>query len=325
MTRILIDGDPIAYRSGFASQKTVYQLERGDDIQKYGEGITFSTLTKSTYNIYQEGDVLQQVIEPEPVANALLATKHFVEAMYGEVRNLTTDPHIELYLTHEKAVNHRMAIAKTAPYKAGRVKPTRWTFTDGQWVPDPNTSAQFRPVHYKAIREYLDTYYSPIWVIEGEADDAVAEAAYNAEMEGLDYLVVHVDKDLNQIVGKHYNPVRKESYSVTGVQALRFFYKQMLTGDSVDNILGVKQIGKTVGFGEAMAARFIDYLTTEEEMYDVIIKHYNEQYGSRGEEVATETGQLLYLSRFIGDLWNPPHKRESFDYTSSQTDCEDLT
>jgi len=45
------------------------------------------------------------------------------------------------------------------------------------------------------------------------------------------------------IPGSHYNWNKESVYQVSSDQGLRFFWQQVLTGDSVDNIIGLKGIG----------------------------------------------------------------------------------
>jgi hypothetical protein len=42
------------------------------------------------------------------------------------------------------------------------------------------------------------------------------------------------------VAGWHYNFVKKDKYYVTAEEGMRFFYRQILTGDRADNIQGIK-------------------------------------------------------------------------------------
>ena len=73
-----------------------------------------------------------------------------------------------------------------------------------------------------------------------EADDALSIAACT-----LGHGIATIDKDLDGCPGWHYNWAKENIYYVTEVEANRFFYTQMLTGDSTDNIPGLfKRTGK---------------------------------------------------------------------------------
>ena len=76
-----------------------------------------------------------------------------------------------------------------------------------------------------------------------EADDVVCIWAQEAKDAGKHYVISHIDKDINMMEGWHYNPTKKLLYEVTEEQAWHFMCIQMLTGDSTDNIQGLKGIG----------------------------------------------------------------------------------
>src|SRR6266571_2654280 len=101
-----------------------------------------------------------------------------------------------------------------------------------------------RPRHLEALKEYLITRWQARIALGQEADDALGIEQTRLRKEaGLICCIVSVDKDLQQIPGNHYNFVKKEHSFVTPESALRNFYKQILTGDSADNIKGAKGIG----------------------------------------------------------------------------------
>jgi hypothetical protein len=169
--------------------------------------------------------------------------------------------------------NFRYDIAKTVPYKGNRTAP--------------------KPEHYTALREHLVVRYG-FMVTEGiEADDAVCIAAH-AIPEG-ERIIVKVDKDLNQIPGKHYNPIKKEFTEITEFEALLSFYTQILTGDRVDNIEGLK------GIGPVKAKRMLEKCTNEHELYQAVLDAYDGNH-----ERVLENGRLLWLQRKHDQLWIPP-------------------
>jgi L-rhamnose isomerase len=168
--------------------------------------------------------------------------------------------------------NFRNDIAVTAPYK-------------GQRVAD-------KPVHYKALREHLVNSWG-FTVTEGiEADDAVGIAAYALEED--ESIMVHIDKDLNQFRGHHYNYRKKEKYYVSEFAGLVSFYTQILTGDRIDNIVGLK------GIGPAKAAKILKDCTNEQELIEAVLKAYD---GDK--DRVLENGKLLWLQRYEGDVWTP--------------------
>lgn len=170
--------------------------------------------------------------------------------------------------------NFRNDIAVTVPYK-------------GQRVSD-------KPTHLTALREHLVSSWG-FTVVNGiEADDAVGIAAYAlAEDESI---MVHIDKDLNQFRGWHYNYRKKEKYYVSEFEGLLSFYTQMLTGDRIDNIVGLK------GIGPVKAKRILEECTNENELYQAVLKAYEGD-----QQRVLENGQLLWLQREANQVWQIPN------------------
>lgn len=174
----------------------------------------------------------------------------------------------EVFLTGK--TNFRKDIAVTAPYKGNRI--------------------QEKPAHLEMLRNYLVTAWGAKMSIDEEADDLIAIRA--TELQD-DCIIVSVDKDFNQVAGWHYNFVKQDKYYVSEEQGLRFFYKQMLTGDRADNIVGIK------GVGDVKATKMLAKAKTESEMLAVCLE-------ALGEERVKENGLLLWLRRFPEQMWFPP-------------------
>ena len=140
--------------------------------------------------------------------------------------------------------NYRNEIAVTEPYKGNR--------KDAK-----------KPVHYDAIRKHLQRLGAEL--VEGqEADDAVA-----IEATKTGGWIVSIDKDLDQVAGWHYNFVKHEEYYVTEEEGLRNLFTQVLTGDRIDNIIGLK------GIGPKKAEKLLKDCKTEREYYDACLKAYD--------------------------------------------------
>ena len=169
--------------------------------------------------------------------------------------------------------NFRDAIAVTVPYKGQRVSE--------------------KPVHLQALRCHLVTSWG-FTVVQGiEADDAVGIAAYAVPED--ETIMVHIDKDLNQFRGWHYNYKKKEKYYVTEFEGLHSFYTQILTGDRIDNIVGLK------GIGPVKAKKVLEKCTNESELYQAVLKAYEDD-----QQRVLENGQLLWLQRSPNQVWTPP-------------------
>lgn len=169
--------------------------------------------------------------------------------------------------------NFRKEIAVTAPYKGNRT--------------------QDKPKHYDLIREYLEKAWGCEVVQGQEADDAIGIRAY--EFEDIeDYVIMSIDKDLDMLRGWHYNFIKDKKYLIDDQQAIKHFYTQILTGDRVDNIVGLK------GVGPKKAEKILQDCDTEEDMYKAVLEAYDND-----KERVLENGQLLWIRRKENQIWSP--------------------
>lgn len=218
---LLIDGDPIVYRIGFACQSK---------------------------------DKDSELILPDSESFTLHSCKQFVNTIIKE----TECTSYRMYLSGKS--NFRNKIVDD--YKANR-------------------AGKSRPIHYNLVRDYLTRKYKAK-IIEGmEADDALGLAQTS------DTAIATIDKDLLMVEGKHYNYVKKEWQDVTAEQGTRFFYKQMITGDKVDNITGIH------GLGEKKASKLLDE-TPRKEWDKLILDLYDKEF-EYGFHQAVKNSQLLWI------------------------------
>jgi len=218
-----------------------------------------------------DGDILVYRIgfasEDEPESIAMARCSEFIEDFilfngFGEYQG---------YLTGKK--NFRNEIAVTAPYKGNR--------------------KSAKPKHYQLLRDYMESAWSFTMIEDQEADDAIGIAAY--EMEVGEYCICSIDKDLDMLRGDHYNFVKDERYFITEEEGIKNFYKQLLMGDRVDNIIGIK------GIGPVKAERLLKECKNEQEMYLTVLEAY------KGDDKRVlENGQLLWIRREANQMWQPP-------------------
>jgi hypothetical protein len=218
-----------------------------------------------------DGDILVYRIgfasENEPESIAMARCSEFIEDLilfngFGEYQG---------YLTGK--TNFRNEIAVTAPYKGNR--------------------KSAKPKHYQLLRDYMESAWAFTMIEDQEADDAIGIAAY--EMQVGEYCICSIDKDLDMLRGDHYNFVKDERYFITEEEGIKNFYKQLLMGDRVDNIIGIK------GIGTVKAERLLKECKNENEMYLAIL----EAYDGNAERVL-ENGRLLWIRRQPHQLWQPP-------------------
>lgn len=91
--------------------------------------------------------------------------------------------------------------------------------------------------------KYMCDYHGAIKANGMEADDLVSIWAYECMEEDQEYTIAGIDKDLLQIPGNHYNFSKKTHTHVTPDEGHLSLMLQCLTGDSTDNIPGIKGIG----------------------------------------------------------------------------------
>jgi len=113
------------------------------------------------------------------------------------------------------------------------------------------------------------------------------------------------DKDLKMIPGWHYgwpagNQKEFGPKFITEVEALRNFYRQMLTGDPVDNIPGLWNVGTN-----ASCVKQIDSFDSEVPMAEFVRREYEKRFGSYWELFMMENAKLLWIKR---EETNPPER-----------------
>jgi hypothetical protein len=287
-TIVLTDADPIVYRVGFAGQqKVIHAVVEGPEGVPVRQRFENKTDRKNWLEENQGWEILdeQEELVVEPLPFVLQTCKQ----IYGVLETLGTP---KSYLTGKK--NFRNGIAKTAVYKGNR-------------KPDA------RPVHYEAIREYLQTKWGAIVINGREADDELSIQAARMRKAGQKYVIATIDKDLDQIPGEHYDYSRHVSYHVSEEDAAKWFWQQVLSGDRVDNIPGCYKVGPET------ARKLVDewYLEPQyqpAEIWEAVLEQYVRSQSKSGcpykdqcsDEVALETAQLVWMQTEAGALWMPP-------------------
>lgn len=235
---------------------------------------------KTVVHELPDGDSIEEIIA-EPVENILHTVKLALEGIM-EATGADWPPRV--FLTGKE--NYRDKIATIRPYKGNRDKLKR-------------------PVHYQAIRDYLVKFWGAE-VVEGEeADDRISILARTPEFHDK-CVIASIDKDLDQIPGKHWDFLKQVSYDVREDEAEFVFYRQALSGDSVDNVPGCYNVGL------AKAERLLND-TPRKAWWDAIVSSYEASKGIPGcpyadrlaRDVAIETAQLVRLRTYDGEIWRP--------------------
>ena len=227
-----------------------------------------------------DGDVLAYRASFHAHNKPLSAAKRKVDELMSFIIDKTlvfSNGHdYEVYLTGDN--NFRFDVATTHPYKGNR-------------------SEGSKPEHLQAVRDYLVEEHRATVIHGQEADDQMAIDASMGKPENT--VIASIDKDMLQVNCWHFNFGKNEFHYSTHESGLRFFYQQLLTGDDVDNIKGLYQVGPV------KAERILGDTYDEIKMYNRVL----EAYGGNKERVL-ENARLLWLRRFPGQMWEPPTERE---------------
>lgn len=197
------------------------------------------------------------------------------ELMEGIIRDtllFSSGSDYKTYLTGKG--NFRYDVAKTAAYKGNRV-------------------ASVKPPLLSNARQHLQKLWNGIIVDGQEADDAIGIEVTLSDPETT--VVASIDKDMLQLNCWHYNFTKNTFVYSTKEDGIKFFYKQILTGDVADNIKGIFRVGPV------KAEKILDGLATEEEFYKAVVEAYD---GDK--ERVLENARLLWLRRVEGEMWGPP-------------------
>ena len=116
-----------------------------------------------------------------------------------------------------------------------------------QLYPSYKANRQEQPDDMKKALNYGHKYmvdmYGAIMADGMEADDLVSIWAHECIANEQEYVIAGIDKDLLQIPGAHYNFNKNTHRIVDEDEAHYLLMLQCLTGDSTDNIPGIKGIG----------------------------------------------------------------------------------
>ena len=182
--------------------------------------------------------------------------------------------------------------------------------------------------HADRVKDYFLTRFNAIECIDYEADDAMAMRMWahwdklmhkhdGDELKvanDMDIVIVTRDKDLDNVPGWHFKwkigrgEEDPKPYYITFIVAIRNFYRQMLVGDTADNIPGLYGVGPKSSW-----VKQLEDMTTEEEMHAHVFEKYEKHYRNYAAPFFKEVGNLLHMWRRPRDKWLPLWERDD-DY-----------
>lgn len=158
-----------------------------------------------------------------------------------------------------------------------------------------------RPPLLGDLKQYMIDEFDAELQVGQEADDALSIGACTKG-----HGIATIDKDLDGCPGWHFNWMKDKVYYVSGVEADRFFYTQLLTGDSTDNIPGLfKRVGNKV---MAKIKAPLAEMTDIGDMYNYVYEVYADRAESEADVhywLLTQ-GRCLWMRREEGEMWTPP-------------------
>jgi 5'-3' exonuclease len=160
-------------------------------------------------------------------------------------------------------------------------------------------SRKDKPLLYKVVRQHAEGLLETVVVDGQEADDALSIAQYK-DPEG--HIIATIDKDLLMVPGHHYNPNTEVTSYVTPEEGTKAFYKQILTGDSIDDIPGIK------GIGPKKAEKILEGMNEEEMWYEVLRQWAGVMQHDSVLETVTMYAQLLWMREKEDEYWMPRYE-----------------
>jgi len=288
--KVLLDSDIICYEIGFSSQK----LNEEGELEVASWDFAQDLLEKKIKLINEEAEATEPPL-------LFLTGSHYLNKVLNKQREREEQP------KKEYVENFRVLAAKEKVYKG--------------------TRKADKPYHFKNLLNYMLANYECVVSETGlEADDEMCIYQYSRWKQGLkDTIICSRDKDLRQCPGWHYSwemgkqaavgPIEVDELGsltllnpkkVFGVGD-KFFYYQMIIGDAVDNIGGLKGKGPVFGYNLLKEA------VTSRECYELVAEKYVQAHGDDWKEKMKEQAKLLYMIRELdaegGPVhWTPPEK-----------------
>ena len=263
----LIDGDVMCYRAFQPRWKADQNYDK--------DGV-------SRTHLDEEGNVIQKVYTAEEDALYLQQAWKSLQRHLVELKEkLFCD---EVMIAVDAGSNFRKVIFPEYKMHLGR------------------TNATYRPSEYSKFIPFI----RKLWARQGEAieaegreaDDLLRIWAEECRAVGQDFIVVSIDKDLLMIPGKHYNLNREDVTDISIEEGRRRYYTQILMGDQMDNIPGVR------GMGPKKTEKHLKDCVTDNDFQEAVVSAYIDCYGDDWYNYLLINGKLIHLQTHINDVFD---------------------
>lgn len=282
---LLIDGDVLVYESSFACQKTRYRVavldKTFDNNKAYEEELKATPLYEELVAEHGKREGLKLMKERCPAEKVLdmLPINLLHQIAGNKVRDIVNACKADTYdIVLSPDTNFRHEVATIKPYKGHRT--------------------QEKPVYFEDAKAWFHDHPNTVVAADMlEADDHLGITM--TQHPGC--AIATIDKDLRMIPGLHYEWNKQAKFNVSQELAFSWFLRQMLMGDTADNIPGID------GIGEVLAKDVVDG-KPHKDVARAIEDYYFTQYGADWEEAINEVAKLLWIlrhpdQRHDKDLW----------------------
>ncbi len=261
--RALIDSDILLFRSCCSVEYTTYLHPEEGTFRRKKELTDFLKFQYDPDGPEQNLEHIKPVVVTEPVKRAFQAFDSSIASIMRE-----TDADSYTLVVKGKKENFRKSIPYPVEYKGGRAE---------------------KPSNFKQVQEYMLSLPN-LYFAEGmEVDDALGILQ---DKETDTTVICTVDKDLLYgVPGLKYHLDQKKMFKTTEEAANNFHFRQLLTGDSVDNILGI------TGIGPKTAEKLLPIEMEWEQMKAVVWAEYQKFFKDKAQEMFDANVRLLWILR----------------------------
>lgn len=197
-----------------------------------------------------------------------------------------------------------------------------------------------KPKNWQYLRDFFTTYSGPrftvkVWATR-EADDGICFASYSTNTpvgEVPNRVIASADKDMRMIPGWHIDWATAELVTVpvgcfetynaarTKLFGTKWFWMQMLQGDTADNIPGLPALdGKPVG--EKRAEKLLAHCESSDDCFDVVTAAYELEYQAAWRERFLEQAALLWMRRDAASSWRDVLRWLSVEWPAEEARLE---